>query len=224
MTLMVAETLKSVNHSAASTYRCHLGRLAGMETVADRVKRLLKEKKISGRELGRRAGFRTETQLGNTLRRLEEDPERAELKTVRRIARGLGVSSNWLLTGEGLPTDIDPSDDTEPEPYLRIAPEAPPLWRDLHNWTDLLVEAQLLDPKLEPWAWKHVAKEPPPEGAPRTAETVARMAKAYAEVVTPPLRPVPALPPPPPLAEEEKPQSHSRELPAPTKPPKRKGR
>jgi transcriptional regulator with XRE-family HTH domain len=89
---------------------------SAVETVADRLEKARKDLGISGRELSRRAGFAAESQYGVTLGRLKKNPEsEVSLPVLKAIARGLGVSLSWLLTGEGKPTDQAPPDEGAPE-------------------------------------------------------------------------------------------------------------
>jgi transcriptional regulator with XRE-family HTH domain len=67
--------------------------------IARRIQGILRDRGWSQRALGRRAGFSTPSQLGNTLRRLEEGRD-VELESVLAIADGASVSLRWLLSDD----------------------------------------------------------------------------------------------------------------------------
>jgi transcriptional regulator with XRE-family HTH domain len=74
--------------------------------IADRIRTILLLRDISARELAKRAGFTTLSQVSNTMTRLDAEPDKAELGTLYRIADGAGVRREWLLTGQ-LPREAD---------------------------------------------------------------------------------------------------------------------
>ena len=118
MTLMVAATHGSVNYYPARAYtsECRGGTVQTVSSRSERIRLALREHGWSQRELSRRAGFKTESQLGNVLRRLDKDEAAVEIGTINRIAAALGVSVSWLLTGEGDPGPIASADPLTPDP------------------------------------------------------------------------------------------------------------
>lgn len=70
-----------------------------METVVDRIERVMRERGWSARELARRAGLKPDSQLSGILVRLRADPDAIELRTLKKIATGAEVPWEWLLTG-----------------------------------------------------------------------------------------------------------------------------
>ena len=59
----------------------------GVDTIARRLRWILRYRDLTQRELCRRAGM-AETQLGVILRRLEDNPLGVELSTLSRLAEG----------------------------------------------------------------------------------------------------------------------------------------
>lgn len=78
----------------------------GVDTIARRLRWILRYRELTQRELCRRAGM-SETQLGVILRRLEENPLGVELSTLSRLAEGGKVDFHWLVTGIGRPSGHD---------------------------------------------------------------------------------------------------------------------
>lgn len=94
------------------------------ETIADRIRLILKRNDWSERELAQRAGYRTPSQVNNTLKRLDRDPSAIEVATIKKIAAGAKVSARWLQFGgpedsaiEGVMDASDPDavDDRSPD-------------------------------------------------------------------------------------------------------------
>src|SRR4051812_22873042 len=70
-----------------------------MDTIGDRIERILTERGWSQRELARRADL-AEPHVGILLRRYRDDPNaEVELGTLRKIADAADVSLHWLQTG-----------------------------------------------------------------------------------------------------------------------------
>ena len=82
--------------------------------IAERVEKALTELGWSQRQLAEACGYATQSHVGNTLRRIREDPGAIELNTVYKLAAGLGVSRFWLLTGLG---DPRAEESTEQAPF-----------------------------------------------------------------------------------------------------------
>lgn len=120
-----------------------------MAGVADRIRKVLEEHGWSERELGRRAGFSTPSQLNGVLRNLDRDEGAVERATLRRIARGAGVSERWLMLGEGSPAD----DDAGPATRDSVRPHMV----NAIGFDDALVEAKRREPKIRAHAWEAVA-------------------------------------------------------------------
>lgn len=126
-----------------------------MAGVADRIRRILRDHGWSERELGRRAGFATPSQLNGVLRNLERDEGAVERSTLTRIARGAGVSERWLMLGAGGPAD----DDAAHGPSVGES-ERPHLVNAL-GFEDALAEAKRRAPGLRAHAWEAVAGSSP---------------------------------------------------------------
>jgi len=119
--------------------------------VADRIRTILEERGWSERELGRRSGFATPSQLNGVLRNLERDEGAVERATLKRIARGAEVSERWLLLGEGAPGD----EDAARGPTSRES--ARPHMMNAIGFDDALAEAKRREPKIRAHAWEAVA-------------------------------------------------------------------
>jgi transcriptional regulator with XRE-family HTH domain len=148
--------------------------------VADRIRKILDEHGWSERELARRAGFATPSQLNGILRNLARDEGAVERATLKRIADGAGVSERWLLLGEGSPAD----DETARGPTSRESVR-PHLLNAL-GFDDALAEAKRREPKIRPHAWEAVA------GSSRyilrgivTADDVIKLARVAEELADP---------------------------------------
>jgi len=123
-----------------------------MAGIADRIRKVLADEGWSERELARRAGFTTPSQLNGILRNLDRDEGAVERSTLQRIARGAGVSERWLLLGEGAAGDEDiargPSTSESARPHLLNA----------IGFDDALAEARRREPKIRSHAWEAVAR------------------------------------------------------------------
>lgn len=191
-----------------------------MSSIADRIEEILAARDIKTRELARRAGFSTETQLANTLARLRKKPLAVQVDTLAQIAEGGGVRLEWLLTGAG-PHDVESGPRLErPERYpnKRTALEA--LRAELHEKTPPLIESRIyhstVDPPVSHWmreileldrAVRWEADHPEEAKARRAAElarveadAAARAAAKAPEIARAGLRGGEDLPPPPPKA------------------------
>ncbi len=124
--------------------------LTYMGTIGHRIEAFMLRHGLSQRELARRAGFKSETQCGNTIRKLKERPKKVQVDTLERLAHGMGVSVYWLWTGRGSPDDSEP-----PE-----ADYSKPKFKDLPNWNDIRKRAELLVPHPS-WVWDDVAETSP---------------------------------------------------------------
>jgi len=79
-----------------------------MSSVAERLELILKQKNMSARELGRRAGL-TSSSLSNTITALKRDPGAVTLRTLMAIAEAANVSLTWLVTGDEGPSVTTPT-------------------------------------------------------------------------------------------------------------------
>ena len=122
-----------------------------MAGVADRIRKILEERAWSERELARRAGFHTPSQLNGILRNLDRDEGAVERATLKRIARGAEVSERWLLLGEGDAA----AEDAERGPATRDSVR--PHLVNAIGFDDALVEAKRREPKIRAHAWEAVA-------------------------------------------------------------------
>lgn len=142
-----------------------------VSNIADRIRAILKEKGWSERQLAREAKFKTESQVSNILRRLDESPDAVELGTLKQVARGAGVSERWLITGIGSPAGDDnatvspPNDDRSP----RVG--------NASNWPALLKVARALAPDVADWAWEMAERSNPLVTAPLTPIAVAELGR-----------------------------------------------
>lgn len=83
--------------------------------IAGRIQSVLKTNQWSQRELGRRAGFSAQSQMGNLLRRLECGGA-VEIETLIAVATGAQVPLAWLITGQGYsPLEVASSSPPGPE-------------------------------------------------------------------------------------------------------------
>lgn len=177
---MIATASQSVNE-IGRTYRCRPRTLRVVSTIADRIRHILKVKSWSQRELSRQSGFSADSQLGNTLRRLDDDPAAIELDTVRAIARGAGVSERWLLTGEGGQGEELPPPESG---------DASPRFGNLPNWVELVQAARAIDPGLPAWTLDVVSRSNPLLTSPATGSMVADLARLVMKHEPPPKTPV----------------------------------
>lgn len=125
-----------------------------VSSTADRIRTILTDKGWSARELSRRAGFNTPSQLSNVLKNLDRDEGAVERSTLLKIAQGAGVSERWLVLGVGTPDSDDVqtvSDSHKPE--LRNLPgwaEAERLARQEHaDWPEWVWEATAISSPFE---------------------------------------------------------------------------
>lgn len=156
MTPIMDAASKSVNPECY-TRKCQAGKVSDMEGRAARIRWILKERGWSQRELSRRAGFRTESQIGNILRNLDEDDDAIVAGTLRQIAHGAGVSERWLYTGEGSPTDTAGIDDVA-VPDVDAAPSsssgsAPSTFGGFPGYAQTERLARVLDPAIPEVIW-----------------------------------------------------------------------
>lgn len=106
-----------------------VGYSRGMSSeIADRIRQVLKKRGLSERELAKRAGFNTTSQLNNTLKRLDKGST-IEVSTLDAIAKGAEVSLVWLQTGEE-----EPDDGT--------------LWRRIPGWKETVAELNKRAPTI----------------------------------------------------------------------------
>lgn len=86
--------------------------------IAARIAALLEEKGWTARELARRAGFgEGSAQASNTIKRLS-DGKGASLKTLRALAKALGVTEAWLIDG-----DVTARDHVDAPPPVQLTHE-----------------------------------------------------------------------------------------------------
>lgn len=119
--------------------------------IADRIRKILADQGWSERELARRAGFTTPSQLNGILRNLDRDEGAVERATCQRIARGAGVSERWLLLGEGTPGDEDAARGPTLSDSVR------PHMANAIGFEDALAEARRREPRIRAHAWEAVA-------------------------------------------------------------------
>jgi transcriptional regulator with XRE-family HTH domain len=136
-----------------------------VESIADRIRRMIEKSGVSAREVARRSGM-SPTQISAIFKGLEKDPGAIQVSTLRRLAAGGGVSYEWLATGIER-TDVDQA--------LRA-----PRFEDLADWPGLLSEARVLEASLPEWVWMVVA-DSRPVSAKVTAGQVARFARLVLE-------------------------------------------
>lgn len=142
------------------TLTCRAGSLDPVDTLAARIRRAMAAKGWSTRELSRQAGFSSPSQVGNTLKRLDENPDAVELITLRRIAEALEVSVERLITGR---------DD------LAVEALRSPRFRELHGWAQLETDARAIVQAPE-WVWQTLREARPLLDGEPTAGDVADLA------------------------------------------------
>lgn len=143
----------------AHTLPCQPDILGAVDTIAARIRRALEAKGWSARELSRQAGL-SESQVGNTLARLDKHPDAVELSTLRKIAGPLGVSVDWLVTGR----------DDLAEAALQSR-----RFRELSGWAQLEADARAIVQAPE-WVWQQLGDSRPLLNNPPTAGEVADLA------------------------------------------------
>lgn len=93
--------------------------------IAARIRAELDRRGWSVREGSRRAGFSTDSQLGNVLRRLDESPSAIVLETLEQIATALEVDIEWLRSGSAPPSSNATSgSDTDSR------------WKNIPHWSE----------------------------------------------------------------------------------------
>ena len=141
MTRIVDAAPNVVNDLAIdrNNVRCWSGYAAVVSTLLERLEHLLALRAVSARELARRSNL-AEQHVSTIITRLRKNPQtNVGLPTLQAIARGGGVSLNWLLTGAGTPESADrdePSTSTAALGHVPIASNA-------QGWTDVLLLDQL---------------------------------------------------------------------------------
>ena len=141
MTTIVDAAPNVVNDLAidCNNVRCWSGYAAVVSTLLERLEHLLALRAVSARELARRSNL-AEQHVSTIITRLRKNPQtNVGLPTLQAIARGGGVSLNWLLTGAGTPESADrdePSTSTAALGHVPIASNA-------QGWTDVLLLDQL---------------------------------------------------------------------------------
>lgn len=120
-----------------------------VDTLPARIRRVLERNGWTEREGAKRAGFNATSQLSTVLATLDKNPDAVELRTLRtlrKIATGLGVSFDWLVTGR----------DELADQSLRA-----PRFRDLPVWPALLADSKASAPSIPAWVWDTVAASQP---------------------------------------------------------------
>lgn len=80
-----------------------------MTTLIERIEWILKTRKISQRELGKRANLKNPNHVGTIMSRLRNRPGAdIESETLAALARGGGVDVQWLIDGKGSPDGSTP--------------------------------------------------------------------------------------------------------------------
>lgn len=114
-----------------------------------RLRALLKERGWTSRELAERAGLRSETHVASLLSR--SGPRSPNGDTLVQLARALGVSSDWLMSGEEAspvaPSAVVVRDELPPEGAKRFG--------DLPGWAEAEAEARrLYGEDLPAYCWE----------------------------------------------------------------------
>jgi len=161
VTRTVDATIESVKDGLCfvHTHGCPPDNFGAVDTIAARIRRALEAKGWPARELSRQAGL-SESQVGNTLARLDKHPDAVELTTLRKIAGPLGVSVDWLVTGR----------DELADAALRQK-----RFRELHGWAQLEADARAIVQAPE-WVWQTLADSRPLLADQPTAGEVADLA------------------------------------------------
>ncbi|MFO0562409.1 MAG: helix-turn-helix transcriptional regulator [Polyangiales bacterium] len=108
-----------------------------MSGIAARIRAELEKRGWSVREGSRRAGFSTDSQLGNVLRRLDENPSAIVLETLEQIAKALEVDVEWLRTGS---RSISRSELSGSDTDSR--------WKNTPNWNECVAQVIELAPSV----------------------------------------------------------------------------
>lgn len=77
-----------------------------MDTVISRMRLVMDLRGWSEREWCRQAGVKEESNVNKLIKRMSEDPTKVagDANTFAKLAKGAGVSLDWLLLGIGAPT------------------------------------------------------------------------------------------------------------------------
>ncbi len=140
-----------------------------VSSTADRIRTILTDKGWSARELSRRAGFNTPSQLSNVLKNLDRDEGAVEHSTLLKIAQGAGVSERWLVLGVGTPD----SDDVQ-----TVSDSRKPELRNLPGWAEAERLARQEHADWPEWVWEATATSSPfeaPSVSLALVEDVARL-------------------------------------------------
>lgn len=197
MTTLVAATAYTVNGLAewASQHQPLPLYPLAVETLADRLEAARERAGISQRELSRRAGL-ADSQYGVTLARLRKNPNsEVSVPVVKSLARGLGVSEAWLLTGQGSPSSLDADsqapalEDVDAAGRRSVAVDAArthrPLLENLPDWPELLAGARQIAAdrgrEIPEWAWTALGQSGGLLTGPLSAAAVFDLAKTYAD-------------------------------------------
>lgn len=113
----------------------------------DRLRERLKARGWTYRELAEKAGLKSETHVSSLL--AASGPRSPNGETLVRLARALGVSSDWLMTGDDTP---------EPPSAVVVRDSEHTLafrrFRDLPGWTEAEAEARrIYGDELPEYCW-----------------------------------------------------------------------
>ncbi len=137
-----------------------------------------------------------ESQYGVTLKRLRENPDgEVSVPVMKALARALGVSESWLITGRGTPDDRDETAQAPAPEDVDVAGQRPvatdaarthrPLLENLPDWPELLAGAKQIAAdrgrEIPDWAWATLAKSGGLLTGPLTSAAVFDLGKTYAD-------------------------------------------
>ena len=125
-------------------------RQMGVTEIASRIREAAKEKGLSLRELARRCGMNSPSQISQTLNNLEVKPLAIRIETLDPIAQALGVRLEWLLVGQQ-PRDVGAAIDPEVNHEASAASEGK--FKDLPEWPMWCSMARREDPSIPQYAY-----------------------------------------------------------------------
>ena len=135
---------------------CRPGYTDRVETIGDRISQILSRRGISARELGRRAGL-AEQHISLLIGRYRKNPQtHTEVSTLQAVARGAGVSFNWLATGNGSPDDHD-----ESAPSPTYTDDSTPVMENVEGYLAVEQEDRKAHPEVEEEYWLRGRKAGP---------------------------------------------------------------
>jgi transcriptional regulator with XRE-family HTH domain len=146
----------------------------GVETIADRVQKVLDREGWSQSELSRRAGL-TRSHIGWIIKHPSSP---VETDTLRKIADAARVSSRWLAFGEGAPDSLDTD-------APAVTESSEPIAENIPGYLDVEAIDRRANPEMEEVHWLSARKAAAyvihGPAAPGDAIKLARLAREFAD-------------------------------------------